>query len=146
MTESIFLLFLGSIMLYLGSEWIVKGGVAIAEKYGICTIVIGLTVVAFGTSAPEFAVTIRAAITGQTDISIGNVVGSNIFNLGFILGGTAMIRAINITPKLLYRDGFFLLSVTLLIYFLFFGLNDINTFPCQSINATMETYIFFFFN
>ena len=55
MTDSIFLLFLGSIMLYLGSEWIVKGGVAIAEKYGISTIVIGLTVVAFGTSLPELA-------------------------------------------------------------------------------------------
>ena len=115
-------------MLWKGADWLVESAAEIAHSLKMSDLVIGLTVVAFGTSAPEFAVTIRAAITGQTDISIGNVVGSNIFNLGFILGGTAMIRAINITPKLLYRDGFFLLTVTLLIYFLFFGFNgwDIN--------------------
>ena len=111
------------VMLWKGADWLVEAAAEIAHSFKISDLIIGLTVVAFGTSAPEFAVTIRAAITGQTDISIGNVVGSNIFNLGFILGGTAMIRAINITPKLLYRDGFFLLSVTLLIYFLFFGFN-----------------------
>ena len=111
------------IMLWKGADWLVESASEIAHSLNISDLVIGLTVVAFGTSAPEFAVTIRAAITGQTDISIGNVVGSNIFNLGFILGGTAMIRAISITPKLLYRDGFFLLSITLLIYVLFFGFN-----------------------
>ena len=115
-------------MLWKGADWIVESASEIAHSFKISDLVIGLTVVAFGTSAPEFAVTIRAAITGQTDISIGNVVGSNIFNLGFILGGTAIVRAINISPKLLYRDGFFLLSVTILIYIFFFGLNgwDIN--------------------
>jgi len=111
------------IMLWKGADYLVDAASEIAHSLKISDLVIGLTVVAFGTSAPEFAVTIRAAITGQTDISIGNVVGSNIFNLGFILGGTAMIRAIHITPKLLYRDGFFLLSVTILIYILFFGFN-----------------------
>ena len=124
----IILIIVSIVMLWKGADWLVESAAEIAHSLKISDLVIGLTVVAFGTSAPEFAVTIRAAITGQTDISIGNVVGSNIFNLGFILGGTAMIRAINITPKLLYRDGFFLLSVTLLIYFLFFGFNgwDIN--------------------
>ena len=115
-------------MLWKGADWLVEAAAEIAHSFKISDLVIGLTVVAFGTSAPEFAVTIRAAITGQTDISIGNVVGSNIFNLGFILGGTAMIRAISITPKLLYRDGLFLLSVTIIIYLFFFGFNgwDIN--------------------
>jgi len=111
------------VMLWKGADWLVEAAAEIAHSLKISDLVIGLTVVAFGTSAPEFAVTIRAAITGQTDISIGNVVGSNIFNLGFILGGTAMIRAINITPKLLYRDGTFLLLATILIYILFFGFN-----------------------
>ena len=111
------------VMLWKGADWLVESAAEIAHSLKISDLVIGLTVVAFGTSAPEFAVTIRAAITGQTDISIGNVVGSNIFNLGFILGGTAMIRAINITPKLLYRDGTFLLLATILIYILFFGFN-----------------------
>ena len=115
-------------MLWKGADWLVEAAAEIAHSFKISDLVIGLTVVAFGTSAPEFAVTIRAAITGQTDISIGNVIGSNIFNLGFILGGTAMIRAISITPKLLYRDGLFLLSVTIIIYLFFFGFNgwDIN--------------------
>ena len=119
----IILVFASIIMLWKGADYLVEAASEIAHSLKISDLVIGLTVVAFGTSAPEFAVTIRAAITGQTDISIGNVVGSNIFNLGFILGGTAMIRAIHITPKLLYRDGFFLLSVTILIYILFFGFN-----------------------
>ena len=111
------------VMLWKGADWLVEAAAEIAHSLKISDLVIGLTVVAFGTSAPEFAVTIRAAITGQTDISIGNVVGSNIFNLGFILGGTAMIKAISITPKLLYRDGTFLLLATILIYILFFGFN-----------------------
>ena len=115
-------------MLWKGADWLVEAAAEIAHSFKISDLVIGLTIVAFGTSAPEFAVTLRAAITGQTDISIGHVVGSNIFNLGFILGGTAMIRAISITPKLLYRDGLFLLSVTIIIYLFFFGFNgwDIN--------------------
>ena len=115
-------------MLWKGADWLVESASEIAHSFKISDLVIGLTVVAFGTSAPEFAVTIRAALTGQTDISIGNDVGSNIFNLGFIIGGTAMVRAINISPKLLYRDGIFLLSVTILIYIFFFGFNgwDIN--------------------
>jgi cation:H+ antiporter len=111
------------LMLWKGADWLVEAAAEIAHSLKISDLVIGLTVVAFGTSAPEFAVTIKAALTGQTDISIGNVVGSNIFNLGFILGGTAMIRTITITPKLLYRDGLFLLFVTILIYALFFIFN-----------------------
>jgi cation:H+ antiporter len=80
---------------------------------------IGLTIVAMGTSAPEFAVTINAAIRGLADISVSNVVGSNIFNLGFILGGCAAIRSIKTTPALVWRDGLFLLGVScVLVLFL----------------------------
>lgn len=128
------------LMLWKGADWLVEAAAEIAHSLKISDLVIGLTVVAFGTSAPEFAVTIKAALTGQTDISIGNVVGSNIFNLGFILGGTAMVRAITITPKLLYRDGIFLLFVTILIYVLFFGFNgwDIT----DAITATEGSFLF----
>ena len=111
------------VMLWKGADWLVDSAAQIAHSLNVSDLVIGLTVVAFGTSAPEFAVTIRAAITHQTEISIGNVVGSNIFNLGFILGGTAFLRPVQITPKLLYRDGIFLMSVTFLIYLILFGLN-----------------------
>ena len=83
------------VMLWKGADWLVDSAAEIAHSFKISDLIIGLTVVAFGTSAPEFAVTISAAFTNQTDISIGNVIGSNIFNLGFILGGTAIIRPIS---------------------------------------------------
>ena len=139
------------LMLWKGADWLVEAAAEIAHSLKISDLVIGLTVVAFGTSAPEFAVTIKAALTGQTDISIGNVVGSNIFNLGFILGGTAMIRAITITPKLLYRDGLFLLFVTILIYALFFIFNTSdggNTFTAlegSGLFIALIGYIIFLF-
>ncbi len=116
------------IMLWKGADWLVDSAAEIAHSFKISDLIIGLTVVAFGTSAPEFAVTISAAFTNQTDISIGNVIGSNIFNLGFILGGTAIIRPIAISQKLFNRDGLFLLLTTALIFLMFFGFNgwDIN--------------------
>ena len=111
------------IMLWKGADWLVDSAADIAHTFKVSDLIIGLTVVAFGTSAPEFAVTISAAATGQTDISIGNVIGSNIFNLGFILGGTAIIRPIVTSKKMFERDGLFLLMTTALIFFLFFGLD-----------------------
>ena len=118
-----FLVLTSIVMLWKGADWLVDSAAEIAHSLKVSDLVIGLTVVAFGTSAPEFAVTISAAITKQTNISIGNDIGSNIFNLGFILGGTALIRPIITTPKLFFRDGFFLLISTVLIFFLFFGID-----------------------
>tara|TARA_Y100001934_G_C12322801_1_gene760949 strand:+ start:179 stop:1126 length:948 start_codon:yes stop_codon:yes gene_type:complete len=109
------------IMLWKGADWLVESAAEIAHSLKVSDLIIGLTVVAFGTSAPEFAVTISAAATKQTDISIGNVIGSNIFNLGFILGGTAIIRPIATSKKMFNRDGLFLLFSTALIFILFFG-------------------------
>ena len=117
------IVFISIIMLWKGADWLVDSAAEIAHTLKISDLVVGLTVVAFGTSAPEFAVTISAAITKQTDISNGNVIGSNIFNLGFILGGTAMIRPIVTQKKMFERDGLFLLATTALIFFLFFGFN-----------------------
>ena len=115
------IVFASIIMLWKGADWLVDSAAEVAHTLKISDLVVGLTVVAFGTSAPEFAVTISAAVTKQTDISIGNVIGSNIFNLGFILGGTAMIRPIVTHRKMFERDGLFLLITTALIFFLFFG-------------------------
>ena len=106
--------------LWKGSDWLVEASSKLAHAWGVADLVIGLTVVAIGTSAPEFAVTISAVLTGKADISVSNVVGSNIFNLGFILGGTACFHAIATSPKLVYRDGFFLISVTILLSFFLF--------------------------
>ncbi len=103
------------VALWLGAQWLVDAASRIARLFGISELVIGLTVIAFGTSAPEFAVTILSALEGSPNISVGNVVGSNIFNLGFILGGVAIVHQIRTTPKLVYRDGLFLLSMVLLL-------------------------------
>lgn len=125
--DSLFLLYnsvivvISMAMLWKGAEVLVESASQIAASFKISDLVIGLTVVAVGTSAPEFAVTISAAIMGKDSISIGNVVGSNIFNLGLILGGTALIREIQTSKKLVYRDGTFLLSVTILLYIILFG-------------------------
>jgi cation:H+ antiporter len=99
----------------LGASWIVDAASRIAKRLGISELIIGLTVVALGTSAPEFAVTLIAAFEGHGDISVGNIVGSNIFNLGFILGGCAIVRAIPISSSLLRRDGTVLGGATLLL-------------------------------
>ena len=97
------------------AHWIVEAATRIAKRLRVSELVIGLTVVAAATSAPEFAVTLLAAFEGRGDISVGNIVGSNIFNLGFILGGAAMVRAIPTSPALLWRDGSVLLTTTVLL-------------------------------
>lgn len=101
--------------LWWGAVWIVESAVRIAKRLGLSELIIGLTVVAIGTSAPEFAVTVGAALEGQGDISVGNVVGSNIFNLGFILGGVAVVRAICTTRTMVVRDGGMLIGTSLLL-------------------------------
>ena len=111
---------LSIVLLWKGSDWVVTSASKFAHAWGISDLVIGLTIVAIGTSAPEFAVTISAVLTGKADISVSNIVGSNIFNLGVILGGTASFYAIATTPKLVYRDGFFLIGVTILLSFFLF--------------------------
>jgi len=118
MIDSIALLAFGSILLYLGSEWIVKGGVGIAEKYGISTIVIGLTVVAFGTSLPELLVSLNAAFQGSSSLAVGNVIGSNIANVGLVLSLSAIIFPITMKYSLIKRDLFvYLFSCTVFVFF-----------------------------
>lgn len=104
------------LVISLGASWVVEAAARIAKRLGISELIIGLTIVAFGTSAPEFAVTIVAAARDQGNISIGNIVGSNIFNLGFILGGCAVVRAIPISKLLLRRDGTVLGIITVALF------------------------------
>lgn len=91
MITSVTLIILSLLALYIGAGWLVKGSTEIALKANISDLVIGLTIVAFGTSAPELVVSINASLSGQGDISIGNIVGSNIFNIAAILGISAAI-------------------------------------------------------
>lgn len=108
--------------LWFGANWVVDSATRIARQVGMSDLVIGLTVVAIGTSAPEFAVTISSALAGQSDISVGNVIGSNIFNLGFILGGLALVAGIATTRTMVFRDGSMLIGTTLLLLFFLFDL------------------------
>jgi cation:H+ antiporter len=109
--------------LWVGAIWVVESASTIAKKLGLSELVIGLTVVAIATSAPEFAVTVSAALRGQTSISVGNVVGSNIFNLGFILGLVAIFSGIATNKILIKRDGSLLLFTSLLLLIFFYDLN-----------------------
>ena len=99
----------------LGAHWVVEAAARIAKSLGISEIIVGLTVVAFGTSAPEFAVTLIAAFQGHGDMSVGNIIGSNLLNLGFILGVCVLARGTPIAPALLKRDGTVIGVTTLLL-------------------------------
>ena len=109
--------------LWKGADELVESASRIAASFGVSDLVIGLTVVAFGTSAPEFAVTLNASFNGLSDISVGNIVGSNIFNLGFIMGSVAMVKSIHANKKLVYRDGVFMIVVTFLLLAFFWDLS-----------------------
>ncbi|MFZ1469473.1 MAG: calcium/sodium antiporter [Paracoccaceae bacterium] len=104
---------LGLIALFFGGEFLVRGASAVARHFRLSPMVIGLTVVGFGTSAPELLVSVQAALAGQPSIAIGNVLGSNIANILLIVGISAMIAPLVIPVKQLWRDlGFMLLAVT----------------------------------
>lgn len=95
---------LGLLGLFFGGEWLVKGAARLAQTLGIPSLIIGLTVVAVGTSVPELIVSISAALQGSSDIALGNVIGSNIANIGLILGITAVILPITIDWRLLRNE------------------------------------------
>ena len=111
------------VLLWKGADSLVESAARIAYTLGISQLVIGLTVVAFGTSAPEFAVTLNAAIKGQANISVSNVIGSNIFNLGFILGGVAILQTIRTNARIVWRDGMVLIATTITILFFLWDLH-----------------------
>ncbi len=115
---SIFLLISGFVLLVKGADWFVDGSAGIAGKCKISPLVIGLTVVAFGTSAPELAVSVTSAAQGVTDIAIGNVLGSNIFNILLILGLSALFHSLPVRRNSLVLD----LPVLLLASVLLIGL------------------------
>ena len=118
MIAQIGLLLLGLALIVFGADWLVDGASAVARKAGISEFVIGLTIVGFGTSCPELVVSLTGALQGNADISVGNVVGSNIFNTLLILGMTAVIAPVAMTRANSRRD----IPITLLVTFLFAAL------------------------
>jgi len=114
-------LLVGLGLIVLGADWLVEGASSIARRAGVSEFVIGLTIVGFGTSCPELVVSLTGAIEGNADIAVGNVIGSNIFNVLFIMGLTALIRPVSMTRDNRRKDIPLTLSVTVL--FLAMGLN-----------------------
>jgi cation:H+ antiporter len=107
---------LGLALLVAGGEVLVRGAVALAEQAGMSERVIGLTVVAAGTSMPELATSIIAARRGQTDIALANIIGSNIFNIGGILGIVALIRPQQVNPQMIASDAWWMVGTALVLW------------------------------
>jgi cation:H+ antiporter len=101
MLLSIFYVLASLLLFYLGATWLVKGSTSLALNAGVSSIVVGLTIVAIGTSTPELAVSINASITGHGNIAIGNIIGSNLFNIFIIIGISAIVSPLKIVMKLI---------------------------------------------
>jgi cation:H+ antiporter len=104
MALAIVLFLFGLVMLYFGAEWLVAGASSAALRFGIAPLVVGLTVVAFGTSAPELLVSLLALADGKDGISVGNIIGSNIANIALILGCAALVRPIQVSEIAVKRE------------------------------------------
>jgi cation:H+ antiporter len=120
------LVILGLIMLALGAESLVRGSSSLALRLGISPLIVGLTVVAMGTGSPELAVSVDAAIAGNSGIALGNIVGSNIANIGLILGLSALIRPIRIHVQIIRREVPLMIVASLGLVSILFGAGEIN--------------------
>ena len=111
----------GLFLLYYGADWLVRGSSALARSLGLTPMVIGLTVVAFGTSAPELVVSLVSAIKGKSMIAVGNVVGSNICNIAMVLGLTAVFQPVTTSRIVITRDIPIMLAISLFLLLLSFN-------------------------
>jgi len=112
-----FILFLvGLVILVKGADFLVDGASSLAARFGISAIAIGLTVVAFGTSTPELVVSLTSALRGNTDIALGNIIGSNIFNILFIIGISAVIFPLRVMKNTVWKEIPFALLACLLVF------------------------------
>ncbi|WP_218944171.1 calcium/sodium antiporter [Marinobacter changyiensis] len=109
------------VLLFIGAEGLVRGSSSLALRAGLSRLMVGLTIVAFGTSSPELVVSVEAALSNQGDISVGNVVGSNIFNIAVILGITALVCPIPVHRQVIKVDAPVALGVALLLVLLLFN-------------------------
>lgn len=138
-----FLMFVGGLVLLItGAEALVRGAGKLALSMGISPLVVGLTVVAFGTSSPEMAVSVQSAMEGKIDIAIGNVVGSNIFNIWFILGACALIAPLMINRQIVRQEVPIMIAATLLML-AFMWNGEITRVEAAILFALLITYTVF---
>ena len=114
-------LLLGLILLVKGADWLVDGGVKIARRLGVSPIMIGLTIVAWGTSLPELATTVMAALRRQADVALGNVIGSNMFNTSIVIGISALISPAELDPGSIIRDLPVMIALTAVLFLTCYG-------------------------
>ena len=136
---------IGAVSLYFGSEWLVRGAIEIATKLEVSEAVIGVTMIAIGTSVPELAASVTAAVKKEKAISLGNLIGSNIFNIGSVLGITSIIKTIPVTePLILSRDIFWMLlfAVSILVLAMLPKRNEINKIKGFVIVVLYGVFIF----
>jgi cation:H+ antiporter len=131
----------GLIMLYFGSKWLVEGSIDVAKDFGIEERIIGVTVIAFGTSVPELAASIMAAIRKETDISIGNLIGSNIFNILCVIGLTAAIKPITVGQKIISTDMIWMLVIAFGLGIILFFWKKINRWHGLVLASSYVAYI-----
>jgi len=112
MLLNLFFLSLGIVLLYLGSEWMVRGAANLALSLDVRPIIVGLTVVAFATSAPELLVSLIAAFKGSSGVSLGNILGSNVANIGLVLGTSALVRPLKVDRKMMRREMPFMIGAS----------------------------------
>lgn len=139
------LLVLGFVMLVRGADWFVDGAVGIADRFGVPQLVIGLTIVAMGTSAPEAAVSITAALKGNAGITIGNIVGSNILNILIILGITSAIVSVAVAKSTIRFEIPYMLGITLLLLFMGYTGNVVTFVEGLILWAAFLAYLFYLF-
>lgn len=113
--EIVIFIVAGLLMLFIGAEGLIRGSSSLALRLGITPLVVGLTVVAFGTSSPELVVSLKAALEGNGDISLGNVIGSNIANIALILGVAALIRPLKVQAVVIKREIPIMIFVSLIL-------------------------------
>ncbi|MBP3460088.1 MAG: calcium/sodium antiporter [Lachnospiraceae bacterium] len=139
------LLVLGFVMLVKGADWFVDGAAGIADRFGVPQLVIGLTIVAMGTSAPEAAVSITAALKGNAGITIGNIVGSNILNILIILGITSAIVSVAVAKSTIRFEIPYMLGITLLLLFMGYTGNVVTFVEGLILWAAFLAYLFYLF-
>lgn len=132
----------GSLLLYFGADALVKGASRLAIRLGITPMIIGLTVVAFGTSAPELVVSLSAGMRGKADIALGNVIGSNICNIALILGLSALIRPLDVNYKTAGKDIFIMVAVSVITLLLAFD-GELTTIDGAILIVGIISYVMF---
>ena len=138
-------IFIGMLGLYFGAEWLIDGVINIARVHYISEKFISVTAVAFGTSVPELVTSAVAAYRKETDISIGNLIGSNVFNILAILGITAMVKPIEISNSIMDFDIYFMLGISLLVFPLMYFGKQINRLKGVFLLLFYLVYIYFAF-